>query len=329
MFTCNIEDIATTETARKLKWVETGEVTKKGKRRKSVAIPSGLVACAIDLGIRNLGFATVATYRDGQLCILRSRNIWIGQEEQDGSHPGRWSAGPDLAHLARHKREIRLLRRQRGKPVKGELSHVELQDHITHMAEDRFKKAARAIVTFALNTDRTVSSKTGEPHPGADVLLVENLATLLPDAERERGINRSLIEFNRGHMVERLKEVAKDVGVKCLEVSPVGTSQVCSRCGQLGRRYTVGRDQTGLPDIRFGPVEKLFACRCGYRSNSDHNASVNLHRRFCLGDAAVKAFLDFHAKPDAERRHVLETLESDLLPSLRQIHRLEAAAAPF
>jgi hypothetical protein len=34
------------------------------------------------------------------------------------------------------------------------------------------------------------------------------LATLLPDAERERGINKALVEFNRGHLVDR-KRLAK------------------------------------------------------------------------------------------------------------------------
>jgi transposase len=76
-------------------------------------------------------------------------------------------------------------------------------------------------------------------------------------------------------------------------------------------------------------VEKLFACSCGYRANSDHNASVNLHRRFCFGDSALKSFNDFHAKPEPERRLILQELEDRLRPSLRQLHRLEAVSVPF
>ena len=35
-------------------------MTKKGKKRKRKTVPEGLVTCAIDLGIRNFGFATLA-----------------------------------------------------------------------------------------------------------------------------------------------------------------------------------------------------------------------------------------------------------------------------
>jgi transposase len=170
-------------------------------------------------------------------------------------------------------------------------------------------------------------NKSGVSFPRADVLVIESLGGLLPDAERERGINRALIEFNRGHLVDRIREMAQDVGLRVLTVSPVGTSQVCSRCGALGRRYSIRRSpDTRLPDIHFGPVEKLFACRCGYHSNSDHNASVNLHRRLCMGDKAVAAFNEFREKRDIERRQILEVLEGELLPQLRRLHGLQAAA---
>ncbi|MFB3815827.1 MAG: zinc ribbon domain-containing protein [Terriglobales bacterium] len=326
VFTCNIDDVPATEAAKRIKWVEGDAIAKSGRRRKTITVPDGLVACAVDFGVRNLGFATLAEYRDGQPRVLRSRNIWLAHEEKEGAHPGRWSLGPDLAHLARHKRHIRRLRQMRGRPVHGEESHVELQDHITHMAEDRFKKGARAIINFALNAAGE-KNKSGVSFPRADVLVIESLGGLLPDAERERGINRSLIEFNRGHLVDRIREMAQDVGLRVLTVNPVGTSQVCSRCGALGRRYSIrGNPDTRLPDIHFGPVEKLFACRCGYRSNSDHNASMNLHRRLCMGDKAVAAFNEFREKTDIERRQILEVLEGELLPQLRRLHGLRAAA---
>ena len=323
VFTCNIDDEPETEMAKALVWSETGELTKKGKKRKKVAVPDGLVACAVDLGIRNLGFATLARHSGGDApSLLRSRNLWLSHEETKGSHPGRWSPGPDLHHIREHKSEIRKLRQQRGKPVRGEATHAELQDHITHLAEDRFKKGARAILDFALNTAQ--ECKDGRlPYPRADVLVLENMANLIPDAEKERGINRSLIEFNRGHLVERLKQMAKDYGLRVQLVSPMGTSQVCSKCGRLGRRYTLRRDLKGdLMDIAFGPVEKLFACRCGHRANSDHNASVNLHRRFSMGDAAVKPYRDYLDKAPLKRGDAMRVIEAELLPALRKLHQV-------
>ena len=324
VFTCNIDDEAITEKAKSLKWDETDTIAKSGKRRKKFTAPEGLIVCAVDLGIRNLGFATLSEWRGGNIHLLRSHNIWIGHEECKGAHPGRWSEGPDLAHLARHKRELRSLRRLRGRPVHNEVSHFELQSHVTHIGEDRFKKGARAIVNFALNADSTLSKKTGSPFPRADVLVLELLASLLPDAERERGINRALIEFNRGQLVDRIKEVAKDNGLRLLTVSPFGTSQVCSRCGELGRRYSIKRDdESNQPEIIFGYVEKLFACRCGYHANSDHNASVNLHRRLLLGDEAIREYREWNLRPDSEKRTILEEIESCLRPQLRKLHGLD------
>ena len=328
-FTCEAESLQWTENARKVKWNATGEVMKKGKKRGYRTLPDGLIACAVDLGIRNLGFATLARYENGVPRLLRSRNLWIGHAEARGIHPGRWSEGPELAHLALHKRELRRLRSLRGDPIAGEESHIKLQQHITYFAEDRFKKAARAIVNFALNVKEFADKNTGEIYPRADVLVLENLGTLLPNAEREKGINRSLIEFNRGHLVDRVKELAKDVGLRVFEVSPVGTSQVCSRCGTLGRRYSIRRSaETHRPEIQFGFVEKLFACpECGYRANADHNASVNLHRRLAQVPGAFAQWEEL-GKDQQSKRKRWEEIEAKLLPSLQKMHGFDGAGKP-
>jgi hypothetical protein len=143
VFACAIDDQPLTDGARSIQWQETGEVTKAGKKTLS----SDLVTCAVDLGIRNLGFLTLATRVDGDMRILRARNQWLRETERAGHHPGRSSAGPDLAHIGEHKREIGRRRRLRGKPVNGEQSHVRLQRHIDAMGMDRFKKGARATRT--------------------------------------------------------------------------------------------------------------------------------------------------------------------------------------
>jgi len=331
-FTCDVEDLPLTDGARAIQWTETGELTKKGKKRKTRKLPDGLIACAVDLGLRHLGFATRARYADGKPEVLRSRTLWLGREEQTGRHPGRPSPGADLGHIAAHKRNIRRLRRLRGKPVKNESSHVELQSHIDHMGEDRFKQAARAIINFALNIDNDTDRKTGRPQPRSDVLILENMRGFIPDAEKERGINRALVDWNRGQLVQRIKEMAPDAGLRVFEVSPVGTSQVCSRCGTLGRRYSVAPDdQSGRPELRFGWVEKLFACPnpdCRYRANADHNASVNLHRRFLLDDAAVKAFLEWKGKPKEGQEQAIRHVEEALRGELPRMHGLEEPS-PF
>ena len=185
-------------------------------------------------------------------------------------------------------------------------------------------------MSFALNVKEFGDKNTGEIYPRADVLVLENLASLLPDAEREKGINRSLIEFNRGHLVDRVKELAKDVGLRVFEVSPVGTSQVCSRCGTLGRRYSIRRStETHRPEIQFGFVEKLFACpECGYRANADHNASVNLHRRLAQVPRAFTQWEDLRSTSKDMQRKRWEEMEAKLLPSLNKMHGLDSVDDP-
>jgi transposase len=317
-FTCDIPDEPASDTAKKLQWVETGELTNKGKKRKRKILPEGLITCAVDLSMRRgtTGFATLCKYENGKINILRSHNLWEGFKEEKGKHPDRWAEGPDLGHIAKHKKEIRILRSKRGKPIKGEESHIELQKHIDSMGEDRFKKASRAIVNFALNTGK-VAGKNGV-YPRADILLLENLEGLIPDAERERGINRALAGWNRRHLVERVIEIAEDAGFKrrVFEISPYGTSQVCSKCGVYGRRYSIGRNrETGKKEIQFGFVEKLFACpNCGYCANADHNASINLHRKFLLDN---KNFYDVKKHKEA-----IETIERSLIEKLCAMHKI-------
>lgn len=338
VFACTIEDEALSPKAKKIKWSETGEVTKSGKKRKTKKLPDGLVSCAVDLGIRNLGFITLATLgKDHGIQVLRSHNLRLGQIKKRNDRDC-WSPGPDLAHISDHKREIKRLRRLRGKPIKGEQSHVKLQDHITHMSQDRFKKAARAIVNFALNVDGRARSRTGKAYPRADVLILEQLEGLIPDAERERGINRALVKWNRGQLVERIREVAKDAGLKVFEVYPVGTSQCCSKCGAFGRRYSTARDDdTHDPIIRFGWVEKLFACpnpKCTGRDakrpdrpftcNADHNASVNLHRQFVFPDQMGKPAevykQEWTDRTKAERDQIIQQIERSLRTQLERLH---------
>lgn len=331
VFTCSIDDLPLSEKAKAVKWNETGEITKKGKKRKTKTLPAGLVSYAVDLDTRGIGFGTLAisgVSKDGEthdgVRVLRSQNLRLVHKERSGMHPGRVSAGPELAHIGFHKRTLKRLRRLRGKPVSGEATHVELQSHVDNMGEDRFKKGARLVVNSAINTCQSAAKVSGEILPRADVLLLENLENLLPDAERERGINSTLIKWNRGQLVKRIKELAADAGLKVYEVSPIGTSQVCCRCGSLGRRYSIERDtEDRRPIIRFGPVERLFACpACGYRANSDHNASVNLHRRFALDDRAVQSYFAWKNKPEPERKAELEGLENQLRQTLEREHRL-------
>lgn len=261
------------------------------------------VTCAVDLGIRRLAAATVR--RDGK--IVKARII----REDD-----RRAGGSRLPHIAAHKRTLADGRSPRGKPVHREKSFVELQKHVTDMGEDRFKKGARRIVNFARQN-------------GCDLIIMEKLAGLIPDAERERGINKSLVNWNRGHLAKWIKQLAADAGMRVVEVDPRYTSQLCSKCGAMGLRFSADHGQPQFDEGNGTKGGNLFACPdCGYTANADHNASVNLHHRF-YGELASVQRLDrgvyrvsVPGKPPAEVD--IEQLKGRLAARVARICRSES-----
>lgn len=354
VFTCTIENETLSAKAKEVRWSDAGSLTTTGKPRKKKTLPSGLVSVAVDLDARGIGFLTRAVSglpesewtHDG-LKVIQSRNLVVGLLEESDDGEVEWSPGPTLEHIRDHKRLLGKARRQRGRPVKYEQSHIRLQSHITNMGKDRFKKAARKIVTEAV---RGANRRTGEVYPRADVLVMEDLKWFNPDATRERGINRMLAHWNRSNLMKFVEEFATDAGIrygKFERVSAWGTSQTCSKCGAVGKRYRIDRDPvTKQPVIRFARGNEplpLFACpnpQCRGRSrekpsqpftcNADHNASINLHRRYILGEKATQEFANL-PKDEVPRRQALESLEARLRSQLERLHRLPetALATPF
>lgn len=69
-------------------------------------------------------------------------------------------------------------------------------------------------------------------------------------------------------VVKRIQLTAERLGVRVITVNPAYTSQTCSRCGSKDKNSRNG---------------EVFACTsCGYRSDADVNASVNISKRFRL-----------------------------------------------
>lgn len=305
-FTVDIESEPLTDLAKTAKWIKTSRRFK---------VTAGTRTCAVDLGIRHIGFATVAAH-EPNISIERSHPITLAEREPEGArHPGRKTSGPTLVQIRDTKRMLARQRRKRGKPVHGEKTNVELQEHLTNMSEDRFRKSARAIVNFAMG--RGSGNR-------CDILLLESLTGLVPRLDQSRAINRSLMEFNRAHLVDWVNQLAEDSGLRVFELSPFGTSQVCWKCGQVGRRYSIVKNrETGVRMIKFGVVEKLFACECGYRANADHNASCNLHRRFVMGEDAVSAYSSLQKGGETQKKQFYKELDNLLQPLLETMHSLE------
>jgi len=111
------------------------------------------------------------------------------------------------------------------------------------MGEDRVKESARRIVNFAHQN-------------GCDLIIMEKLAGLIPDAERERGINRALVSWNGGHLAD-VDQAAWPAthGIRVVEVSLTGPANSVRVARALGAAI-LGRP--GQP--HFEIVGKMFAC---------------------------------------------------------------------
>lgn len=312
-FTIKTQNTARSEAARNLRRSETEEVIQANRSRQTELGPEGLFTCAVRIAAHDCAYATLAVGVGGTPVILRQRNLWLEQVETTGLHAGRKQRGPSLPHLAAHKLELARLRSQMGRNPRGESTHARLRGHIRHMAQDRFRQQARRIIDFALNAAGTTYPLIGGAYPKADVLLLESTENLIPHDELACGVNKALVAFNRAHLVGHLKEVAAEAGLRVCEISPLGTTQVCSRCGALGRPYSVrGRAKDKPVAITFGPAEALFACPvCHYRANASHNASVNLHNRFYC-EQTLESFTNYLGQPVEQRREMLRRIEAEL-----------------
>jgi len=226
---------------------------------------------AVDLGVRHVGGYAVAEgrFENGAWSVgYITKGIVSGPQV------------PERFSIDAHHRQLKWARRLRGKPVFDEESCAELQDHVTHMGEDRFKKAAHAIVELARRHD-------------VHVILFENLKGFVPSACDERWANRTRSKMLRRKTVEMVKAQCHDFGFYCNEeISPKLTSHICSKCFRPGWRFSMKAKQPwsekqprskcrdfGYPAWDAGG--HLFRCpHCGYRVNADINAAGNLVAKF-------------------------------------------------
>lgn len=233
--------------------------------------PSPLRLVTLDLGIRHVAAYSVSEGSKGD-------NGWDVKWLKKGILKA--VEIPGLYQIRGHKRDLRKGRRERGKPVPGERSYIELQHHQTHMADDRFKKASSEIIETARAHD-------------AHMIIFEKLDTLKATAEDERWANRQLRDMNRRKIVEAVKHAAEEFGIYVDDgAPPYHTSHICSRCHKPGFRFSMKSKNPWKEKIPrkqckdFGyPVwdrgGHLFRCpHCAYKVNADINAAANLANRF-------------------------------------------------
>ncbi len=227
------------------------------RKVKESKLDPDLVTVAVDLNVKHLAVITVRRHEQ----IIET--VFVSDHGLDQQR---------YRHLKRIARKQWLS----GKPVKGEHSNQQLWRHVRRMNEDAARKVACSLARVCAQ------------YPGC-VLLFERLRKIKAKAgSKSRRMNRRQANQLRGKINQYAREKAFLAGTVTVEVNPHGTSQYCSRCGQVGERFSFHHGQR--VSVRWG---KLFWCpHCHYEANADWNASVNGHHSF---------FHEFHWKPRPKR----------------------------
>lgn len=302
----------------------------KFERDKRPSLPDGLVVATVHLGLRHFAYCALAVIENGEPRLLRVRNLWTREVEPvGGRRPGFVYPGPTLERIIESQRLMRAKRsRHGGRLVRDERFARGLADRIANLKKARLRRQVRAIVDFVSNTSEDLASD-GAPFPKADYVVFDSQPGLVARTDRERGLNRAIANWAHRGVVEEATRKLKGCGVRVREQSPIGASQVCSKCGALGRRYSLvrhGRSGKRRVRIEFDILGKLFACRCGYLANAEHNAAVNALTRF-FSNERFAAFEQYRALGDQGKAALRTEIEAALLPVLAARHSVPTDTA--
>jgi putative transposase len=106
---------------------------------------------------------------------------------------------------------------------------------------------------------------------------------------------QSISDAAWGHFVLALGSKAENAGYHLLKVSPNGTSQKCSGCGET---------------VKKSLSVRVHRCHCGLTIDRDHNAAINIKR----AASALRGFGLVTDSPDETRNsHDMGLLISPLL----------------
>lgn len=87
------------------------------------------------------------------------------------------------------------------------------------------------------------------------------------NVKQKSGLNRSILNMGFGKLARMLEDKLASKGRKLVKVAPQNTSQTCSKCGHVSKQNR--------------KTQAHFKCvQCGYETNADLNAAVNIQNRF-------------------------------------------------
>lgn len=145
----------------------------------------------------------------------------------------------------------------------------ELQSRHTRSARRRLQAVGRRENRWMADVNHQVSKALVEANPVGTLFVLENLKgcrerMIVPYGKSRKPV---LVGWAYLDLEGKLIYKAARAGSMVIKANPAYTSQACPRCGHTER---ANRDKK----------MHLFTCkRCGYRSNDDRIAAMNLHRK--------------------------------------------------
>lgn len=144
----------------------------------------------------------------------------------------------------------------------------ELQRKKTPSARRRLKRIGRRENRWMQDVNHCIAKALVAEHPSGTLFVLEDLSGVRSATERVRKHDRyTQVSWSFYDLGQKLKYKAEQSGSLVIEVDPAYTSQCCPKCGHTER---ANRDKR----------RHEFRCKsCGWRSNDDRAAAMNLHRK--------------------------------------------------
>ena len=158
-----------------------------------------------------------------------------------------------------------------GSEVKAKRAHYlelrrQLQQVGTPSSRRRLKAIGQRENRWICDIDHCISKALTDSYPEGTMFVLEDLTGIRSATERVKTFNRYLnVSWPYYDLEQKIMYKAALRGQMVIKVDPAYTSQTCPVCG---RRDASSRDK----------ANHLFRCKaCGYTSNDDRIAAINLH----------------------------------------------------
>jgi IS605 OrfB family transposase len=218
-------------------------IERKGKLLGRVVLtleypdPKGVHPIGIDLNETN---ALVAVNGEGKSLFISGKEIKV-----------------------RNKRSLKTRKR-----LQSKLASLKAEGQDTHSVRRTLKRLGRQRSNRTRTFAQTTAKLLCQWASSDSVLVFEALKMPQPRRGKIRGtgLRRRLSQWQHGLIRHYAESKAQEFSLAVDQVNPAYTSQICSRCGLLGKRR-----------------RHDFACSsCGFSLHADLNAAINIRNRFTV-----------------------------------------------